>query len=971
MSNNLLYRLWGKTNEREKGYEEHSWNYHPAICHMVDVAYVAETWLRLHPRLLDQFCQLGPDIPRDLLQQMIVAVVALHDLGKLHRSFQAKSEKGWVVGYGTIPKKRHDDHGKGFDHGLATAKIMRNLFGYGKEPGWEPWLPVIDAVAAHHGTIYGDEIEIPNTAYYPNLHFESEYAREAVAVVSDIFSIPDTIPAPPDNSAFLMLLAGFCSVADWFGSMSESFKFRPDILSREALAAYLDELRSNNIADNLLRNAGLISDLRSDRNTYQSLFSFITSNDNLRPLQKVSQTVPFGQYDGAEILIVEAPMGSGKTELALYLTACAISNGQANGLYFALPTQASSNAMLERIEGFANTITMPNTPISLALAHGGRKFNEAYQQLRESAYRSRERGSRYEKPRDKEGSEPSEVIAPSWLQSSKRTLLATIGVGTIDQTLLGALTAKHSFVRLFALAGKVVVFDEIHAYDIYMNKIIERLLAWLGAMGCKVILLSATLPASLRNQLITAFGCAPPEFQSLPENIPYPLLVYGTAAATTVLDTTQNEQGENQQSENPEAPEKVIEVRCHQEKIEDRTPHGAALAIELAKNGGCVAWIRNTVRESQEAWETIRQLLAEQNNSEIEVVLLHSRFTRHDRNSIERELVTALGKKDDAPRPNRLIAIATQVIEQSVDVDFDAMISDLAPLDLLLQRSGRLWRHEHRPMEQRHAHAGPVLHVLLPSGPELHDLQFGSSSYVYDHETLARSARLLLQKEHQQWAMPLACRTLVAKLYDSPQSEWTAEQLEADESKLQAARTRLKEIQNAMAQAAKSMLMPSPGKDELKGRSSVVLNDNDADANLAVTTRYGGNGASLALLVRHGEGYAPYGSPDCLLTTLPSSEEYRQMIALEEAVEKATISFPWYSWLAEAPLPEGLTPFRNWWKDRRRYDNRVFVVLRPDGSIEHPDIEAFYPFDSAGNPTSGLSVRRKTQAVKLVEFEEL
>lgn len=154
-------------------------------------------------------------------------------------------------------------------------------------------------------------------------------------------------------------------------------------------------------------------------------------------------------------------------------------------------------------------------------------------------------------------------------------------------------------------------------------------------------------------------------------------------------------------------------------------------------------------------------------------------------------------------------------------------------------------------------------------------------------------------------------------------------------------------------------------------RSSVVLNDNDADANLAVTTRYGGNGASLALLVRHGEGYAPYGSPDCLLTTLPSSEEYRQMIALEEAVEKATVSFPWYSWLAEAPLPEGLTPFRNWWKDRRRYDNRVFAVLRPDGSIEHPDIEAFYPFDSAGNPTSGLLVRRKEQVVKLVEFEEL
>lgn len=966
----LLYRLWGKTNERDKDYDEKNWQYHPAICHMIDVAYVAETWLHLNPHLLKRFHQLAPEISCDLLSRIIVFVVALHDLGKLHRSFQAKSPKGWEIGYGTIPKKRPDDAGRGFDHGLGTAKIMRELFGSHAALEWEQWESVFDVVAAHHGTLFNDELDSSNSNYYSPTYFEREYILEAIKILSDIFLIPQNIPAPPSNSAFLMLLAGFCSVADWFGSTSEAFTFNPGISSFEAVKNYLEGLRDAKIADRLLSDAGLLFNLRSDCNSYQSLFTFISSESDLRPLQKSSQDIPFGQDHGAEILVVEAPMGSGKTELALYNTARSISNGTADGLYFALPTQASSNAMLERIEEFAQTITVANQPISLALAHGGRKFNEAYQNLRESFYRSRERGSRYGNKQDEERSAPSEVIAPSWLQSSKRTLLATIGVGTIDQTLLGALSAKHSFVRLFALAGKVIVFDEIHAYDSYMNTIIERLLAWLGAMGCKVILLSATLPTTLRNQLITAFGCKSPQFQQKPEDISYPLLVYATATTTIVRDTTANEEDRDQQ-DNDVVPEKIIDVNCVPGKIDERTYKGATLAMQLAEGGGCVAWIRNTVREAQEAWEMVRGLLAERTSHDIEVIILHSRFARHDRNRIEQNLVSALGKKKDAPRPKRLIAIATQVIEQSVDVDFDAMISDLAPLDLLLQRSGRLWRHEDRSAEQRYDHKSPVLYVLVPCNDELHDLQFGSSSYVYDHETLARSAYLLNQEKHTRWEMPGACRTLVAMLYDSPEPEWTAEKLGVDAEQLQAAHKRLQEVQSNMKKCAERLLVMKPKFWPLTGKYSVLLSDNDADANIAVTTRYGGSGASLTLLVQQGDKYAPYGSPDCSLTRLPKSDDYRQMIALEEAVEKATVSFPWYSRIDPASLPEALAPFRGWWNDRRRYDDRVFVLLHPDGGIELPGIEASYPFDPSGNPTSGLLIRKTSQAAKHIKFEEL
>lgn len=965
MNGNLLYKLWGKTNERDKEKKEDwCWRMHPAICHMVDVGYVAEAWLLADPGLLDRFALLATDIDRDALRHIIVTIVALHDLGKLHRSFQSKSEEGWKAGYANADKTRASNNGRGFDHGLGTAKIMAELAGQDRNfYQWYNWLPVINAAAAHHGRLYAEELQTNDIEVYPSLKFEKEYAVEAVYILAEIFEAPADLPEPPEANRFAMLLAGFCSVTDWFGSNSDVYTFAPDVASAEDLRTYLKTLRRSCKAESQLREAGIISETTTVPPSYSDLFEFIKSEESLHPLQREALKVSFGKTPGSEIIAVEAPMGSGKTELALYLAGQAIGHQHANGIYFALPTQASSNALLDRIENFARKITAEGKEISLALAHGGRKFNEDYQRLQESYHRSRRSGSAY----DDEKIEPSEVTIPSWLQSSKRTLLAAIGVGTIDQTMLGAMIAKHSFVRLFALANKVVIFDEIHAYDSYMNVLIGRLLEWLGALGTKVILLSATLPKRLRHDLLKSYGIAPAALVQTSDGSydPYPLMIEGKGSKISSFVPSSDED---------DSRKKVIRLRQIPASEQSRTQAGSEEAFRLAQMGGCVAWIRNTVREAQEAWNLLQTMAATCPESERpQIVTLHARFIRNDRNAIERELVKALGKKggkeDGIKRPERIIVVATQVIEQSVDLDFDAMISDLAPADLLLQRTGRLWRH-HRSRQERHAHTDPVFYVLTPTEDELRSLAFGASEYVYDAETLLRSARLVQQTE--TWKMPEACRSVVADLYDRDAQYWTAEQLDADPTPLEQARKRMYNVKERLEGTARRLLVCKPGNTPLEGKSAFTLND-DADANIPISTRYGGRSLTAVILKREGNTFHLLGKPECSLTDLPRPDNYRGEIALEEGVELSSVSFPWYSGApVETALPSELTPFIEWWRDKRPHDHRFFALLNEREEFDTPLLIGRYRTKN-GKAIEGLVIEKKKEQDRdpLIEYENL
>src|SRR5262249_5257272 len=349
------------------------------------------------------------------------------------------------------------------------------------------------------------------------------------------------------------------------------------------------------------------------------------------------------------VYVVEGPMGFGKTEAALAAAYQLMATGKASGIYFGLPTQITSNRIHERMQPFVDRICNDIEPVQLA--HGASWLVDTLHMMRLRAASP-----------DTEGADHARV-GRSWFASPKRALLAPFGVGTIDQSLLGIVAAKHFFVRQFGLAGKVVILDEVHTYDLYTSTLIDALVNRLRELQCTVIILSATLIEKRRRELL---GLS--EDRAL--NAAYPL-VSGVAGALIEQPSTP-------------PPPKYIVVRA---------VTGAVLVenvITHAERGSCVLWIRNTVDEAQ---QTYRALQSANFQGGPPIALLHSRFPFFRREELEADWMNRLGK-DSTHRPPGCVLVSTQVAEQSVDIDADMLVTDLAPTDMLLQRIGRLWRHE-------------------------------------------------------------------------------------------------------------------------------------------------------------------------------------------------------------------------------------------------------------------------------------
>src|SRR5579883_100323 len=286
-------------------------------------------------------------------------------------------------------------------------------------------------------------------------------------------------------------------------------------------------------------------------------------------------------------------------------------------------------------------------------------------------------------PRDVRSASDDGVIARKWFTQKNHAMLSEYGVGTVDQALLGVLRVRHHFVRLFGLGNRTVVLDEIHAYDTYTSTLIEALIDWLRRLGSSAVLLSATLPRSQRMRLLQAYSAAPPE-----RDVPYPRITVATRS------------GQAQSARIPVEGERVIQIHSIPRDIDEL----AEAAARLVNTGGCVACIVNTVDRAQRLYQRLARGAAichngipvGRNHGDAQVYLFHARFPSDERRARE-ELVLRLFGKDgyEKPcRPSAAILVATQVVEQSLDLDFDAMISDLAPIDLLVQRAGRLHRFD-------------------------------------------------------------------------------------------------------------------------------------------------------------------------------------------------------------------------------------------------------------------------------------
>jgi len=340
---------------------------------------------------------------------------------------------------------------------------------------------------------------------------------------------------------------------------------------------------------------------------------------------------------------------------------------------------------------------------NLMLLHGKAALNDRFEKLKYAAwvYDDEKR--------------PSAVVAEEWFAANKKHgLLASFGVGTIDQALLGVLQIKHVFVRLFGLAGKCVILDEVHAYDAYMTTLMERLLRWLAALGCPVVLLSATLPRAKRLKLMSAYAGYD---LAEPEAVPYPRV---SSVAVGSCPKVRHVEAD------PARAQTVGLGWLDEEALAQKLRESLA-------NGGCAAVIRNTVGLAQKTYLRLRDALK---NDGITVELFHARFPFGRRMEIETAVLQRFGKDGAPAERDKRVLVATQVIEQSLDLDFDVMVSDVAPVDLVLQRAGRLHRHDRGP---RPAGVAEPRMWLIEPGAKDGMPDFGPSEYVYARFVLLRS----------------------------------------------------------------------------------------------------------------------------------------------------------------------------------------------------------------------------------------
>lgn len=642
--------------------------------HCLNVGCVAEALVAALPEAIQEM------LPRETL-----VLAAGHDIGKITVGFLRKCP-AWLAGNGIV--ERANAAGWQFsesNHAAVSQDFFFALLPSGKARRWAI------AVGGHHGRFLGRgrvaRPEIESAWTQPERH---RLLEELVAV----FGQPPV--KPPESDAQLLLVAGWMTVADWIGSNEQFFPLLIDY-SPDA---------------SRVRASQALQDIRWGRGSLRAGLSFgelfhppgTEAGFAANPLQQLC----LDSVHEPGLHLIEAPMGGGKTEAALAVAHRLISEGHHHGVYFALPTQLTSNRIHQRVEQFLRNALAEETDHPLAHANSWLQ-------------RDLEIHLRPTHSETDNGESPQEQTAEarSWFASSRQALLARHGVGTVDQALLGAVAARYCAVRLFGLAGKVVILDEVHSYDAYTGSVLDKLIQRLLALRCTVLVLSATLTSRRREELLKLAGA-----REVPEPQGYPLLSSVDDAGKVAASSC----------EGPPESVRHVAVRCRF----DSGPQLLEEICEQAEGGACVLMIRNTVAEAQ---ETFRELCCARRDGGPEIGLLHSRFPQFRREEQESLWMERLGKPTPGvERPQGCVLVATQVVEQSVDIDADLLVSDLAPTDMLLQRIGRLWRH---PRSQRPV-ARPEVWVLCPDLPSAGDAKevrdaLGRSGWVYPPYVLLRS----------------------------------------------------------------------------------------------------------------------------------------------------------------------------------------------------------------------------------------
>ncbi|WP_331731457.1 CRISPR-associated helicase Cas3' [Streptomyces sp. NBC_00073] len=847
--------VWGKSDELPAPY--------PLGCHSLDTAAVAMLLWDVHLSTGQRrFVADSFGVPERQARALVAFWAGLHDLGKCCPSFQSSptgpepkflqqeefaSPTGWM-NEGAV---RHDR----VTH-LVLPSILAD-YGYdaASRPGKSVAHQVAQILGGHHG-VYGLMLDRAAMRHPERAEPRVGTApgwREQRAALVDVVHAACGRPAAPRGVApagAAVLVTGLVVLADWIASGHTWVRARQDdwMVAGEAdWQAHFQ--RAYAAAGPAVERLQLAAPQWAPASGFSDVFPEITQP---YPLQAdIAARLP-GLVAGPGILLVTAPTGDGKTETGLFGARLLGAAAGHPGLGVLLPTMATTDAMWNRVRVYVRRAAAVDTPVTLL--HGMAWLKEAYST---------------DAPDAELCDDGVSTTAGDFVRRKHLGLAAGTAVGTWDQAAMACLPMRFNTLRWLGLSGKTLIIDEAHAYDAFGHALTVRLLQWLGHLGAPVVLLSATLAGSLAERLVHAYLQGAGHTALEPVTPAYPGWLFADAstatvtASATIPSTRAHSLAVDQQS---------VRHTHDLHAADGRAAHLARLLSPLYDAGedpGAVLVVCNTVPDAQATYEA---LAARSGTRTPNLLLLHARMPQWQREDLTRQLLTLLGPR--ARRPHEpWIVVTTQVAEQSLDVDFDLVVTDLAPLAQLLQRAGRGHRHILGGRGRRPSWApAPRLVVLAPAG-ELPPPAWGN---VYDAALLRRTRDLLTEKAGEPVAIPEDVTSMIETVYADLNA--LAEQALHDDH-------RRAGQDAAQAAAADTAAIPAPAT----LTDLYPITDRDIDPDL-LTTRLGADSARLLPVYRKADG-TTWLDPQCT-RPLPVPAPGHKRLSRAQVADLARLSVP-------------------------------------------------------------------------------
>ena len=807
---------------------------HPAIWHMLDVASCAERLIQGHGAFSEY---------SESEHYAFVALVALHDIGKISESFRSMIRDG---------RKSRYRHWQLSDLLLTNVldPIIEKAFGGERLARCELYA----AVSGHHGGPERNNGRREKQKRSRCIGSEAEQAtREWVSLLLELF--PDGSLKNITQSTARKIswaLSGLTIASDWVASNMDWFPpASPDMDHQDYF------VRSREQAKRAVTGAGLGHAAKPGNRDGCAL----TGLSALHPMQQAVEEMSIP--DGPALVLIEDATGSGKTESALIMSHRLIFSGRARGLFFALPTMATANAMFSRMVNAVSRLFCGANP-SVSLSHGRAGLHSQFGSIIGA-----------------EDDPTPEAGCARWLADDRRrSMLAEVGVGTIDQALMGILPTRFSTLRLFGITDRVLIVDEAHAYDPYMQRQLETLLRMQSMNGGSAIVMTATLPLSMRDAYINAFKSGL-GYEAEP-------LISQAYPSLTIVGSDVKVQ-----------PVKPVPATCRSIDIRriDTVEVAVSYLVEYARAGAACVWVRNSVDEAISSVEMLRE-------QGCDAQLLHARFAYGDRLQHEQLAINRYGVEGHKREGN--VLVATQVVETSLDLDFDIMVTDLAPIGCLIQRAGRLWRH----MDRRPSHirpvGGPVLAVLSPDPDLVEDEKWlcdtlGRGAYIYRHDHQWWTAHAIFKNRVIE--APSGLRSLIEAVHGSYQ-EPLPEPLE---------RKSLQAEGDALAETAQAQYnVVTPEKGYLNGIGESVWSEEK------FPTRLGQEEATLVLAKHDPKGLVPWCDADNPVLAWALSEVRCNRRRLPEGLPDQSL--------------EMITQIKQQWSKGKR-EHLILCAVASDGKI--------------------------------------